>query len=147
MIFELKIWILGGVKVCKSCRSRQTLQNEYLVAKIGFDTAANESSKVWLIMWLKIRNMIRYRIFQLRPKRIPWSSEASYSFHSAHEGLLLRAGEYALWPPARTGSSAVREGLGILLGITCRTHVTQWIMSFLRWASWIAVSLSSLFWT
>ena len=37
-----------GAKDCKSCRSRQTLQNEYLVAKFCFDTAENEPSKVSL---------------------------------------------------------------------------------------------------
>ena len=35
-----------GAKVCKSCRSRKTLKNEYLVAKFGFDTAENEPSRV-----------------------------------------------------------------------------------------------------
>ena len=28
--------------MCKSCRARQELSNEYLLAKIGFDTAENE---------------------------------------------------------------------------------------------------------
>ena len=32
---------------CKSCRSRQELSNEYLLAKIGVDTAENEPLKVW----------------------------------------------------------------------------------------------------
>ena len=41
-IFLLKNWILSGAKVCKSCRSRKMLKNEYLVAKIGVDTAENE---------------------------------------------------------------------------------------------------------
>ena len=31
-----------GAKACKSCRSRQELSNEYLLAKCGFDTAENE---------------------------------------------------------------------------------------------------------
>ena len=35
-----------GAKEYKSCRSRQELSNEYLLAKIGFDTAENEPSKV-----------------------------------------------------------------------------------------------------
>ena len=37
-----------GAKVCKckSCRSRQELSNEYLLAKFGFDTAENEPLKV-----------------------------------------------------------------------------------------------------
>ena len=34
-------------KYVKSCRSRQELSNEYLVAKIGVDTAENEPLKVW----------------------------------------------------------------------------------------------------
>ena len=36
-----------GAKVCKSCRSRQELSNEYLLAKIGVDTAENEPLEVW----------------------------------------------------------------------------------------------------
>ena len=40
--FLLKFWVLSGAKVDKSCRSRKMLQNEYLVAKIGGDTAENE---------------------------------------------------------------------------------------------------------
>ena len=32
---------------CKSCRSRQELSNEYLLAKIGVGTAENEPLKVW----------------------------------------------------------------------------------------------------
>ena len=44
--FLLKIWIWGGAKECESCRSWKILQNEYLVVKIGFDTAENEPSKV-----------------------------------------------------------------------------------------------------
>ena len=40
----------NGAKVCKSCTSRQELSNEYLLAKIGVDTAENEPLKVhWII--------------------------------------------------------------------------------------------------
>ena len=35
-----------GAEVCKSCRSRQELSNEYLHAKIGFNTAENEPLKI-----------------------------------------------------------------------------------------------------
>ena len=35
----LKYWGLSGAKACKSCRSRQELSNEYLLAKFGVDTA------------------------------------------------------------------------------------------------------------
>ena len=31
--------MLSGEKACKSCRTRQELSNEYLLAKFGFDTA------------------------------------------------------------------------------------------------------------
>ena len=41
---RFRIW--SGAKDCKSCRSRKTLKNEYLLAKIGVDTAENEPSKV-----------------------------------------------------------------------------------------------------
>ena len=44
--FFLKISVSIGAKDWKSCRSRKTLQNEYLVAKFCFDTAENEPSKV-----------------------------------------------------------------------------------------------------
>ena len=40
--FLLEFWDLSGAKVCTSCRSRQALSNEYLLAKIGVDTADNE---------------------------------------------------------------------------------------------------------
>ena len=44
-------WMLSGAKACKSCRSRQDLSNEYLLAKFGFDTAENEPLEV-LMKWL-----------------------------------------------------------------------------------------------
>ena len=42
----LKFCEWSGAKEYQSDRSRQELSNEYLVAKIGLDTAENESSKV-----------------------------------------------------------------------------------------------------
>ena len=44
----LKFCEWSGAKECQSDRSRQELSNEYLVAKIGFDTAENEPLKVWI---------------------------------------------------------------------------------------------------
>ena len=41
----LKYWGLSGAKACTSCRSRRELSNEYLLAKIGVDTAENEPCK------------------------------------------------------------------------------------------------------
>ena len=43
MVFQLDS---KGAKVCKSCRSRQEISNEYLLAKIGVDTADNEPLQV-----------------------------------------------------------------------------------------------------
>ena len=37
---------LSGAKACKSCRSRQELSNEYLLAKFGVDADENEPCKV-----------------------------------------------------------------------------------------------------
>ena len=44
--WNFEIWAVQKY-VCKSCRSRQELSNEYLLAKIGVDTAENEPPKVW----------------------------------------------------------------------------------------------------
>jgi len=46
-VFFLKFWDLSGAKVCKSCRSRKSWKNEYLVAIVAVDTAENEPLKVW----------------------------------------------------------------------------------------------------
>ena len=39
-------WIFKGAKMCKPCRSRQGLSNEYLLAKCGVDTAENGPLKL-----------------------------------------------------------------------------------------------------
>ena len=41
----------SGAEVCKSCRPRQELSNEYLVAKFGFDTAENEPERPRIRIW------------------------------------------------------------------------------------------------
>ena len=41
-----KLILENGAKACKSCRSRQELSNEYLLAKFGVDTEENEPYKV-----------------------------------------------------------------------------------------------------
>ena len=43
MVFQLDS---KGAKACKSCRSRQELSNEYLLAKFGVDTAENKPLKI-----------------------------------------------------------------------------------------------------
>ena len=42
----LKYRGLSGAKAFKSCRSRQELSNEYLLAKFGVDTEENEPCEV-----------------------------------------------------------------------------------------------------
>ena len=57
--FLLKFWDLSGAKVWKSCRSRKSWKNEYLVAIVAVDTAENGPPKVW-------RNWIIYSGVSLR---------------------------------------------------------------------------------
>ena len=54
--------------MCLSCRSRKMLQNEYLVAKFGFDTAKNEPRQVlhFLAGKLEFNTVVDDRIRQLR---------------------------------------------------------------------------------
>ena len=42
----IALWALSDAKVCRTCRSRKTLQNENLLANIGLDTAENGLLKV-----------------------------------------------------------------------------------------------------
>ena len=56
--FLLKFWDLSGAKVWKSCRSRKSWKNEYLVAIVAVDTAENGPPKVW-------RNWIKYSVVSL----------------------------------------------------------------------------------
>ena len=57
-LFLLKFWDLSGAKVWKSCRSRKSWKNEYLVAIVAVDTAENGPPKVW-------RNWIYYSVVSL----------------------------------------------------------------------------------
>ena len=41
-----EIWGLSGAIACKSCRSRQELSNESLLAKVGFEIAKNELTQI-----------------------------------------------------------------------------------------------------
>ena len=41
-VFLLKFWDMSGAKVWESCRSRNMLQNDYLVALVAVHTAENE---------------------------------------------------------------------------------------------------------
>ena len=54
-----------GAKACKSCRSRQELSNDYLLAKSGIDTAENEPLKVLYFRKPKYCILVFWRYFQL----------------------------------------------------------------------------------
>ena len=59
------------VRRCKgSCRSRKMLQNEYLLAKIGFDTAENEPAK-------KLQNYIKIKELPILLILLDWLPRAS----------------------------------------------------------------------
>ena len=52
----LKFRDSSSARMFKSCRSRKTLQKEYLVVKIGVDTAENGPSKVSIILGFLLEN-------------------------------------------------------------------------------------------
>ena len=58
--------MLSGAKACNSCRSRQELSNEYLVAKFGFGTAGNEPLKVYQKSGQKLEYKFRQNTGGLR---------------------------------------------------------------------------------
>ena len=64
-----RILVRSGAKVWQSCRSRKILKNDYLLAKIGFDTAENEPSKVWTCLPAPSPPLIQLRMKE--GKRIP----------------------------------------------------------------------------
>ena len=45
--FLLKQTSLSGAKLCKICRSRPELSNEFLLENLGVDTAENEPLESW----------------------------------------------------------------------------------------------------
>ena len=56
---SLKFQIRSRANLCKSCRSREELSNNYLLEKIGFDIAENEP----LIVCQKISQQLE-KIFE-----------------------------------------------------------------------------------
>ena len=61
--FWLKFWDWRTVQRSALCRSRRELSNEYLLAKIGVDTAGNEPVEVWA----KIQLVITIHLPPLQP--------------------------------------------------------------------------------
>ena len=74
-LFLLKFWDLSGAKVWKSCRSRKSWKNEYLVAIVAVDTAENGPPKVW-------RNWMKYSVVSLLLK-------PTVSHFASHPGRIL----------------------------------------------------------
>ena len=63
--FLLKFWDLSGAKVWKSCRSRKSWKNEYLVAIVAVDTAENGPPIVW-INWIFSSSTRRFSMIFLK---------------------------------------------------------------------------------
>ena len=70
--FLLKFWDLSGAKVWKSCRSRKSWKNEYLVAIVAVDTAENGPPKVW-------PNWINYSVVSLARTESRQTSPCAFS--------------------------------------------------------------------
>ena len=129
--FLLKFWDLSGAKVWKSCRSRKSWKNEYLVAIVAVDTAENGPPKVW-------PNWINYSVVSLpatllsanlavvvdpRPARAHASPAVAVHGNAANGGLNLRRKRASLADPffSRDGFRPCGDAI-----------------SFLRWAMPIA---------
>ena len=68
--FWRKNWDWRTVQRSALCRSRRELSNEYLLAKIGVDTAENEPLEIWAKIQFTIHfTPYRIRIFLLRLER------------------------------------------------------------------------------
>ena len=80
------------VNLIKSCRSRQELSNEYLLAKISVDTAENKPLKVHLIFKLRDStftepprpDLLHHRRHQLAV--VATQDDASAEAHDVFEG-------------------------------------------------------------
>ena len=115
-----RFWVSSGAKVWESCRSRKTLQNEYLDAKIGVDTAENEPSKLKsLMIWLKNLRKVRYRTFQLRTEWTPQDERFQKSVRAPSSSLPQRQ------PPTNTCNgekTAGAEDSGIVVKGSSRMY-------------------------
>ena len=70
---EFCVW--SGAKVFESCRSRKMLQNAYLDAKIGFDTAENEPSKV--LIFFNFSSLQRFNFDRALASQVGFSQLAT----------------------------------------------------------------------
>ena len=68
--------MLSGGKACQSCRSRQELSKEYLLAKFGVDTAEDDPLKVCQKL-AKSQNKSQKNIGH-PPDALPFSQEIAY---------------------------------------------------------------------
>ena len=70
----------SGAKVCESCRSREELSNEYLLAKFGVDTAENRPLKV-------CQQLCKYKVKKVR-QNIGSDSLGSLSDTASHGSVI-----------------------------------------------------------
>ena len=120
----LTFWRLSAAKVCKSCRSRQGLSNEYLFIRIRFDTAENEPPEVWrrfyscfqFTPYIGIRlveyldNSFDYVEWQSRTRR--WRLPTGIEGWGAAEGRRHKRGIAAM-PSCRNPMGCINELLDV----------------------------------
>ena len=98
--FSLKFSDWRGAKVCKSCRSRKMLQNDYLVAKIGVHIDENEPSQ------LTNSSEARARLYLLLCRQAQSSRTRPILVQVACGYELEREERYLDW--CRTGANLLR---------------------------------------
>ena len=120
--FLLKFWDLSGAKVWKSCRSRKSWKNEYLVAIVAVDTAENGPPKVW-------PNWITYSVVSLA---VPARRVGVYSINL--RGSLLLEGAHPNFRQLVLGCIDSYDSNQILIfsGFSRSTRFAKWISGILQ---------------
>ena len=122
---------------CKSCRSRQELSNEYLLAKIGVDTAENEPLEVWG------ENSIQYSLHSLLAAQLRRSAGCRAPAWCTARCSVLRRGFWARVVPSVCSTSRVRSAVGLVWKFLL-TVVGKKKISWLHTAAQRAVQLLSV---
>ena len=124
-VFSGIIRPLRPKKKCKSCRSRQELSNEYLLAKIGFDTAENEPFNFHNFSSLQGFNFHGAVVSggQRRAALQPYAGTGTYS-HRHSRGAALRE-EARFRRAARRRHRLHRFVRAVLGGARGRTRLSQ----------------------
>ena len=95
----------SGAKACKSCRFRQELSNQYLLAKCGVDTAEKEPLKVLYIRKPKYCILVCWRYFHFHFEFFrnlnPGNEACDFPLLRVLDGRAACAGRFGLCHHAR----------------------------------------------